>query len=244
MLGRRYSINFRYFWFVFNVLFWTIIFASLGIVVSLFEWRGKFMSWVAKTWSKLLLKIGGMDYKVVGLSNLDPNGNYLFVANHESGLDIPLVFATLPYHLVAIAKIELKRIPSFGWSMIAGGHFFVDRKNKIKALKSLSIAKKSMAKNPRSIIIYPEGTRSKDGEIGLFKKGGFVLAMEMNLPVVPIALCGTFESFGKNKMTFNKNNLELRIGKPFQTSSLTYEDRNQFVDQIRNEVIELKSSSI
>ena len=77
MLAGRYLINFRYFWFVFNVLFWTIIFASLGIVVSLFEWRGKFMSWIAKTWSKLLLKIGGIDYKVVGLSNLDPNGNYL-----------------------------------------------------------------------------------------------------------------------------------------------------------------------
>ena len=154
-----------------------------------------------------------------------------------------MIFAGLPYHLVAIAKIELKRIPIFGWSMIAGGHFFVDRKNKIKALKSLSIAKKSMAKNPRSIIIYPEGTRSKDGEIGLFKKGGFVLAMEMNLPVVPIALCGTFESFGKNKMTLNKNNLELRIGKPFQTSSLSYEDRNSFVNSVRNEVIQLKSKT-
>ena len=149
----------------------------------------------------------------------------------------------IQFHLVAIAKIELKRIPIFGWSMIAGGHFFVDRKNKIKALKSLSIAKKSMAKNPRSIIIYPEGTRSKDGEIGLFKKGGFVLAMEMNLPVVPIALCGTFESFGKNKMTLNKNNLELRIGKPFQTSSLSYEDRNGFVNSVRNEVIQLKSKT-
>ena len=70
-----------------------MIFASIGIVVSLFEWRGKFMSWVAKTWSKLLLKIGRIEYKVVGLSNLDTNGNYLFAANHESGLDIPLVFA-------------------------------------------------------------------------------------------------------------------------------------------------------
>ena len=125
--------------------------------------------------------------------------------------------------------------------MIAGGHFFVDRKNKRKALDSLNTAKKSMLKNPRSIIIYPEGTRSKNGLIGSFKKGGFVLAMEMDLPVVPIALCGTYNCLGKESMTLNNNVLEMRIGKPFQTSSLDYKDRNKFVDRVRNEVIKLKS---
>ena len=157
------------------------------------------MSWIAKTWSKVLLYLGGVDYKVIGLHNLDPKGFYLFAANHESALDIPLVFAGLPFHIVAVAKIELKRIPIFGWSMMAGGHFFVDRKNQNRALKSLDNAKASMVNNPRSIIIYPEGTRSNDGSIRQFKKGGLVLAINMDLPVVPVALCGTRECLGQKK---------------------------------------------
>ena len=220
-----------------------MIFASTGIIGSIFEWRGKFMSLIAITWSKILLYIGGIDYKVFGLNNLDPNRSYLFAANHESALDIPLVFASLPYHIVAVAKIELKRIPIFGWSMMAGGHFFVDRKNKKTALKSLENAKVSMLKNPRSIIIYPEGTRSNDGSIKPFKKGGLVLAIDMDLPVVPVALCGTRECLGEKKFRLQKNTIEMRIGRPIETNKLGYEDRNQFVETIRDEVVRLKSNS-
>ena len=201
------------------------------------------MAWIAKTWSRLLLYIGGIDYRIIGLDNLDPKGSYLFAANHESALDIPLVFAGLPYHIVAVAKIELKRIPIFGWSMMAGGHFFVDRKNRKRAMKSLENAKTSMLKNPRSIIIYPEGTRSNDGSIGPFKKGGLVLAIDMDLPVVPVALCGTRECLGEKKFRLQKNTIEMRIGKPIETNTLGYEDRNQFVETIRDEVVRLKSNS-
>ena len=213
----------------------------MGIIGSAFEWRGKFMSWIAKTWSKVLLYLGGVDYKVIGLHNLDPKGFYLFAANHESALDIPLVFAGLPYHIVAVAKIELKRIPIFGWSMMAGGHFFVDRKNKNRALKSLDSAKSSMVNNPRSIIIYPEGTRSNNGSIRQFKKGGLVLAINMDLPVVPVALCGTRECLGEKKYKLKKNTIEMRIGKPIKTHTLRYEDRNKFAENVRDEVVKLKS---
>ena len=199
------------------------------------------MAWIAKTWSRLLLYIGGIDYRIIGLDNLDPKGSYLFAANHESALDIPLVFAGLPYHIVAVAKIELKRIPIFGWSMMAGGHFFVDRKNRKRAMKSLENAKTSMLKNPRSIIIYPEGTRSNDGSIGPFKKGGLILAIDMDLPVVPVALCGTRECMGDEKFTLKNNTIEMRIGKPMETNALEYKDRNKFVENVRNEVVRLKS---
>ena len=182
------------------------------------------MSWIAKTWSKVLLYLGGVDYKVIGLHNLDPKGFYVFAANHESALDIPLVFAGLPYHIVAVAKIELKRIPIFGWSMMAGGHFFVDRKNKNSALKSLDSAKSSMANNPRSIIIYPEGTRSNNGSIRQFKKGGLVLAINMDLPVVPVALCGTRECLGEKKYKLKKNTIEMRIGKPIKKHTISNEN--------------------
>jgi 1-acyl-sn-glycerol-3-phosphate acyltransferase len=219
---------------------WTIIFATIGIIGSIFESRGKFSSWIVQSWSKWLLFIGGVRYQIIGLENLDQDRNYVFAANHESAIDIPLVFACLPYHLVAIAKIELKRIPIFGWAMMAGGHFFVDRKDHKKALESLEKAKESMIKNPRSIIIFPEGTRSLNGEIMPFKKGGLVLAMKMGIPVVPIALCGTGDAMEKKRLTLNRQTIELRIGKPLNTKIQPYDSRNEFVADVRERIMTLK----
>lgn len=241
ILVMRCSISFHSFWYLINFVVWTLLFASLGIIGSLFEWRGKFLSWVARTWSKILLTIGGIKYSIIGLERLDLNSHYVFAANHESALDIPLVFAGLPFHVVAISKIELKWIPIFGWAMMAGGHFFVDRRNYTRALKSLEKAKLSMAKNPRSVIIYPEGTRSLDGKVKPFKKGGLVMAMQMGIPVVPIALCGTGNVLKKKGFTLNRQAIELRIGNPIETQNLDTDNRNQFVEDVRQEVIALKA---
>ena len=102
-------------------------------------------------------------------------------------------------------------------------------------------AKSSMVNNPRSIIIYPEGTRSNNGSIRQFKKGGLVLAINMDLPVVPVALCGTRECLGEKKYKLKKNTIEMRIGKPIKTHTLRYEDRNKFAENVRDEVVKLKS---
>ena len=104
------------------------------------------MSWIAINWSKTILKIGKIKFNINGLKNIDLRKNYFFVPNHESALDIPLVFASIPMHVVSVAKIELSRIPFFGWSMIAGGHFFVDRSNHKKAMRSIEKARISMKK--------------------------------------------------------------------------------------------------
>ena len=213
----------------------------IGIVGSIFEWRGRFFGWIGQKWAKTLLSIGAINYSVHGLENLNKDSNYVFASNHESALDILLVFAGLPYHIVFISKIELKKIPLFGLAMVAGGHFFVDRSNHKKSMESLDKAKDSMKKTPRSIILYPEGTRSIDGSIQSFKKGGLVMAMNMGVPVVPIAMCGTKEAMQKKGLKLSNYPLELRIGKPIETSGINYEQRNEFVDEVRNSVIRLKS---
>ena len=125
--------------------------------------------------------------------------------------------------------------------MIAGGHFFVDRSNHKKSMESLDKAKDSMKKTPRSIILYPEGTRSIDGSIQSFKKGGLVMAMNMGVPVVPIAMCGTSEAMPRNGLKLSKYSIELRIGTPIETSEIKYEERNELVDEVRDSVIKLKS---
>ena len=197
------------------------------------------MGWIVRTWSKNILLFSGIKFKTTGIENIDLGSNYFFAANHESALDIPLVFASVPFQMVSVAKIELKHIPFLGWAMQAGGHFFVDRKNHQRSMKSMNKARKSMEDNPRSVIIFPEGTRSKNGKVMPYKKGGLVMAIDLNIPVVPVGIIGA-RSYTRNRFDRKKSTrLEIKIGKPLNTNNLTYNDRNDFVKKVRTEVIGL-----
>ncbi|MFC1550674.1 lysophospholipid acyltransferase family protein [Candidatus Neomarinimicrobiota bacterium] len=223
------------------MIFWTILLGLGGIIISVFDWRRNIFGYVGRIWSKIILYAANVPYSVKGLDNLQKNENYVFAGNHESAFDIPLAFAGIPYHLVSISKKELKWIPVFGWAMQAGGHIFVDRRQHGKAVSSLDKAVSSLQNFPRSIVLFPEGTRSIDGKIHKFKKGGLVLAIKANLPVVPFAVCGTAEVVTKGSWHLKSKPIELRIGNPISTINLNYEDRNEFVNAIRTDVIRLKN---
>ena len=214
------------------------------MIGTLFERKGKFMSWIAINWSKIILKVGKINFNINGLKNIDLRKNYFFVPNHESALDIPLVFASIPMHVVSIAKIELSRIPFFGWSMIAGGHFFVDRSNHKKAMRSIEKARISMNKNPRSVFLFPEGTRSLDGKVGRFKKGGLKLAIDLGVPIVPVGIVGTNQFQSNLKKGLNIGNIELNIGKPIQTKKIKDKELLSFVEELRKKVILLKAKDV
>ena len=237
-------ISFKYRWFVFKVIIITFFFAFFGIIGSFFERKGKLMSWIAINWSKTILKIGKIKFNINGLKNIDLRKNYFFVPNHESALDIPLVFASVPMHVVSVAKIELSRIPFFGWSMIAGGHFFVDRSNHKKAMRSIEKARISMNKNPRSVFLFPEGTRSLDGKVGRFKKGGLKLAIDLGVPIVPVGIVGTNQFQSNLKKGLNIGNIELNIGKPIQTKKIKEKELLSFVEELRKKVILLKAKDV
>jgi len=214
------------------------------MIGSLFERKGKLMSFIAINWSKIILKVGKINFNINGLKNIDLRKNYFFVPNHESALDIPLVFASIPMHVVSVAKIELSRIPFFGWSMIAGGHFFVDRSNHKKAMRSIEKARISMNKNPRSVFLFPEGTRSLDGKGGRFKKGGLKLAIDLGVPIVPIGIVGTNQFQSNLKKGLNIGNIELNIGKPIQTKKIKEKELLSFVEELRKKVILLKAKDV
>jgi len=232
----------RTIWVILNVLLWTVILGGGGWILSIFEWRGKILGWCAHAWSKLILWSAGVNYFVIGEDNLDQKQNYIFAGNHESALDIPLTFAGIKHHAVSISKIELKWIPIFGWAMQAAKHIFVDRKKNSKAVESLKKASISLKKNPRSVILFPEGTRSKDGKIHNFKKGGLLLGIESQLPIVPMALCGTGDVALKGEWKLKNSSVELRIGKPIETKGMTYDDRNELTQRVYKEVVSLKSN--
>ena len=237
-------ISFKYRWFVFKVIIITFFFAFFGMIGSIFERKGKLMSFIAINWSKIILKVGKINFNINGLKNIDLRKNYFFVPNHESALDIPLVFASIPMHVVSIAKIELSRIPFFGWSMIAGGHFFVDRSNHKKAMRSIEKARISMNKNPRSVFLFPEGTRSLDGKVGRFKKGGLKLAIDLGVPIVPVGIVGTNQFQSNLKKGLNIGNIELNIGKPIQTKKIKEKELLSFVEELRKKVILLKAKDV
>ena len=214
------------------------------MIGSIFERKGKLMSFIAINWSKIILKVGKINFNINGLKNIDLRKNYFFVPNHESALDIPLVFASIPMHVVSVAKIELSRIPFFGWSMIAGGHFFVDRSNHKKAMRSIEKARISMNKNPRSVFLFPEGTRSLDGKVGRFKKGGLKLAIDLGVSIVPVGIVGTNQFQSNLKKGLNIGNIELNIGKPIQTKKIKEKELLSFVKELRKKVILLKAKDV
>ena len=227
----------HYIWILFLTAFWTIILGFIGILCSLFETKkGWTLGAFAKIWARLILFFSGISYSVDGLENLKLNKNYIFAGNHASGLDILLAFGGLPFWLVSIAKKELKTIPVLGSVMSKAGHIFVDRKNSDRALDSLKKAKVSLKNNPRSILLFPEGTRTRDGSLGSFKKGGLLLGVELDIPIVPIAFCKTFEALNKGTYKMNNQPIELRIGKPIQTNNYSFDTRQDLALKIRNEV--------
>ena len=139
----------RYLWVIINTTFWTIICGTFGILFSFIESkRGRTLGICARIWAKLILLVGGFSYSVEGLKNLDKDKCYVFAGNHTSAFDILLAYATIPFWIVSIAKIELRSIFFLGFVMNSAGHIFVDRKNHEKAINALNDAKKSLLKNP------------------------------------------------------------------------------------------------
>jgi 1-acyl-sn-glycerol-3-phosphate acyltransferase len=212
----------------------------VGLIATLVDWKGRIISRIPRLWSIILLWAAGVPYTVKGLENLVKGSHYFFAGNHESAFDILLAFAGIPYQLVSIAKKELKWIPFLGWAMQAAGHIFVDRQQHSKAVNMLEEARKSLLKKPRSILLFPEGTRSLDGKIHTFKKGGLILAIQTDMPVVPIAFCGTSRVAVKHSWKFNPTTIQLQIGKPIHTVDITIEDRNEFVARVQSDVLSMK----
>ena len=227
----------KYIWIILNAAVWTSFFGLLGIFASLFESnKGRTLGHCARLWGKFILFFTRVRYSVKGLDNLDPRGSYIFACNHASGYDVPLAFAGLPYWLISIAKIELKSVFILGWVMKTAGHIFVDRKRSENAIATLEKSKESLINNPRSTLLFPEGTRTMDGELGLFKRGGLMLSVDTGIPVVPVGLVGTFGMLKKGTWTFKNQPLEIRIGSPIHPKKLSIDTKNSLAEYVKNQV--------
>ena len=223
-------------------IFWTILFGIAVILFSPFDYKkGRILGFIVKYWAKTIFKTMNINVRVIGLDKLDRNADYIFAPNHASSLDIPLILGFLPFWIVPISKIELKWIPFLGWAMQAAGHVFVDRRDHEKAMLSIAKIKNSLLKNPRSILIFPEGSRTNDGKVNQFKTGGLSIGISTKISIVPVAIEGTFESLSKHSKKFVNKLLTINIGSPVDTRKYSLDDRKNLAIIVNSEVKKLKN---
>ena len=210
------------------------LFTALLTIIC-FPWRnGKLPRTVQVFWSRSVLWLLLVPIKVTGRENVDPNQSYVFVANHQSFLDVFAVYGWLPNNFKWLMKKELRKIPFVGTACAVAGHIFVDRSNPRAAMESLTYIKAQLH-DGISTVIFPEGTRTKTGEMGRFKQGAFKIAMDMNLPVVPISLSGFFDAMPRNKFYVKPfSRVALHIGKPIDISQ--FNDINEAMTELHTQV--------
>jgi 1-acyl-sn-glycerol-3-phosphate acyltransferase len=210
---------------------YTIVLGTLSIGSSLFEKRGYFAHWCARMWSRLILRTTGVDVEVQGLERLAHGRTYVFVANHQSIYDIPILFWSLPFQLRIIAKASLGRFPFLGWHLRRTGHMLVNRARPDRtAIFSWASA---LVSRGLSLIVFPEGTRSRDGRVGRFKGGSFYLALEAGLPVVPLSVIGSRHVMRKGRLATYPGHVRLVVHEPIDTSALAGTDRKTFGERVR-----------
>lgn len=210
---------------------YTVVLGTLSIASSLFDRSGSFAHWCARTWSRLILATTGVRVAVVGLERLEPRRTYVFVANHQSIYDIPILFWSLPCQLRIIAKASLGSVPFLGWHLRRTGHMLVDRRRPDRA-RIFAWASR-LTSSGLSLIVFPEGTRSRDGRVGRFKGGSFYLALQAGLPVVPLSLVGSRHVMLKGRLATYPGDVRLVVHDPIDTGSLTAVDPKEFGERVR-----------
>jgi 1-acyl-sn-glycerol-3-phosphate acyltransferase len=197
----------------------TVPAALLIILLGPFDRNGKYAQKITSWWTKMILTVGGVVLNVKGLNQIDPQRQYVFMVNHQSNIDIPVLIRSLSgLRLRWIAKRELLWIPLFGWAMWAAKHITVDRSDRFDALGSLKKANERM-KDGVSLVIFPEGTRSTEGELLPFKRGGFLLAVKTGTPIVPVTINGSGAILPKGDWRIRGGEIEVIVGAPVSVNN-------------------------
>lgn len=215
----------------------TAVLGIVAIIMSFFTRTGDPVHIIARIWARSILMVSRVPVRVHGLTNIEPGKSYIYMANHQSNFDIPVLLGYLPVQFRWLAKAELFKIPVFGRAMLGAGYVKIDRFNQESAFKSISEAAQRM-KNGVSVMIFPEGTRSRDGNISPFKKGGFVMAVDSGVPIVPIILKGTRSIMAKSSLRINRGAVEMQIAKPIDTTGYSRETKEDLMKQVRTVICE------
>ena len=229
---------------VFNTLAFvvvTLVLAIVAMVGVLFDRSGDVVLRLARVWSRAILVSAGVKIRIRTQRPLTPERPCVFMANHASTSDIWSLFIAIPFPVRMIAKKQLGRIPFFGWAMHAGRFIFIDRQNPIAARRSIEEAARRI-KRGHSVLIFPEGTRTRDGALGPFKKGGFHLAIASGADIVPCGIRGSREVMPRGSMWIHPGSIEVDVGEPISTAGLTDDDRDALLERVRAQILAMTTA--
>lgn len=228
----------RTIWVALAVVFVTIPCATAVIVLAFFSSSARAIDSVIRLWARSLVKAAGIDLHIENAEVLDPKQRYILIANHHSYFDIPCILAAVPQPIRFMAKVSLFKIPIFGWSIGRAGFIPIDRKNRRTAVKSFDLAAERIRKG-NTIVIFPEEGRSRNREMRPFQRGAFLLAIKSQLPMVPMAVDGTYDVFRVAAKRITPGRVTIKVGTPITTEGTTLKDKDRLATESRAQIEQL-----
>ena len=212
-------------YFFYDPLIWlyTVLFGIASIPFGFFDKKGSILHAFARAWSRLILKTISSPVRNIGLEKIDPSRTHVYAVNHASAMDIPVLYACLPFQFRIVHKKELLSYPIVGWHLKRSGQVCVDQQNPARSIGHIKSALKTL-KAGMPLVIFPEGGRSTDGRVQPFLPGAFFLAIKAQVDIVPIALVGTYELLPMDTFHIKPRSLEMRVGEPIATTGLNLQN--------------------
>ena len=221
----------------------TVILSFFALFIALFGDRQETIHRLARLWARMYLAVAGIEVRVAGLERV-MSPPYVFMCNHQSALDIYALLARLPVSFKWIAKRQLFAIPVFGWAIRKAGYISIDRENAEEALKAIEEASRRIREGA-NIIIFPEGTRSADGGLLPFKKGGFTLALRAMVPIVPLCIYGSSRLQPKGgSLPRKKGVIYIEIGDPMALEGMDRSQKTRVMDDVRASIEALMARGV
>lgn len=227
-----------YFFLDLLLWFYTIVFGLASIPFGFFDRSGRILHWFACAWSKAVMKSIFSPMKISGLDKIDTSKPIVYAVNHASALDIPALYAFLPFQFRILFKSELLSYPIIGWHLKRSGQICINQQQPSRSAGNIRTALKTL-KSGMPLVIFPEGGRTPDGEIKPFLPGPFFLAIKAQVDIVPIALVGTFDLLPMNTYHIKCRPLEMRVGEPISTVGLTLRDMERVSATVQKKLEEL-----
>ncbi|HYA94098.1 MAG TPA: lysophospholipid acyltransferase family protein [Thermodesulfobacteriota bacterium] len=213
----------------------TLVLGIFALLAYPFDRKGKVGHYYAKLWGKVALLANRVKVRIEGTELLDGKGPYIFMSNHQGYYDIFALLGHLAYQFKWLAKKELFAIPFLGWTMAAVGYISIDRGGTRDTVEAMNEAAQKI-RDGMSVVIFPEGSRSPDGLIQPFKKGGFTLAIKSKVPIVPVAISGSRDIMPKDKLTATRGEIRILVGHPIETESCALKDREWLMKMVREAI--------
>ncbi len=222
-------------WAVLVAFVVTIPLASLVLLIAAVRSTSPLIDPVIRLWSRLLLRAAGVDLRTERMETIDRKQRYILVANHYSYFDIPVIIAAVPQPIRFMAKISLFKIPIFGWALGRAGFIPIDRKNRRTAVKSFDLAAERIRKG-NTIVVFPEEGRSRNREMRPFQRGGFLLALKSELPILPLAIDGTYDVLRVGAKRITPAAVTIKVGDPIATAGRSVREKEQLAEQSRAQI--------